>query len=355
MGFSGDRATSRKGRGWFFLALYIVTAGVSLLLFAYYKGLDWFVVSDSGIHASLIMLGVLLLYLVYPYLRHSGTSYLHTLSFPAILGLFAVFLGKLMLQWLWGDAEYQGFVEYTLPLRLAFVFLLFYGMSLLVFWQKEQERGWDMKEREAITEKLAIEAELHQLRLQLQPHFLFNSLNSVSALIGKNPAGARDMLLRLADFFRLTIQKSVASKEPFDCEWERIGLYLAIEKTRFGDRLQVHMEKEEALGDWAIPPLVVQPLVENAVKFGLYGVIDTVSIQINAYESQGMLHVAVSNPFDSDTLQPSGTGFGLESVRRRLYLLYGRQDLLHTQKRDGVFTAMLKIPQIHDKSSNNRR
>jgi hypothetical protein len=113
-----------------------VTAGVSLLLFAYYKCLDWFAVSDSGIHASLIMLGVFLLYLVYPYLRHSDTSYLHTLSFPGILGLSAVFLGKLLPQRLWGDAGYQGFVEYTLPLRLAFVFLLFYGMSLLVFWQK---------------------------------------------------------------------------------------------------------------------------------------------------------------------------------------------------------------------------
>lgn len=349
-----SKPTPISSKSWFFVCLFGVLAVTSMLLFRYYRGLDEFALVDSGIHAALITGGVVLLYQVYPYLRLSGATYLPALSFPAILALVVVFLGKIMLQWVWGKGDYVDFVAYFLPLRMAFVLLLFYGLSLLILWQQERERGWEVKEREVLTEKLARESELQHLRLQLQPHFLFNSLNSVSALIGKDPGRAREMLLQLADFFRMTIQKSGTAREPLDWEWQRIRLYLDIEKIRFGDRLQVEMDIAAGLGDWELPPLLMQPLVENAVKFGLYGVLDAVAIHIWAQEAQGMLRIAVSNPVDPDMSQPPGTGFGLDSVRRRLYLLYGRNDLLQQQLLDNVFTATLQIPTTHDRGSNHR-
>ncbi|MCC5936954.1 MAG: histidine kinase [Lunatimonas sp.] len=354
MDTSARRPVSKRGRGWFFAGLFGVLAGASMLLFLYYRGLDPFAITDSCLHAALVTAGVFLLYQVYPYLRLSGATYLPTLSFPAILALAVVFWGKMMLQWIWGKGDYLDLVEYSLPLRMAFVLLLFYGMSLWILWQQERERGWEIREREALTEKLARESELQHLRLQLQPHFLFNSLNSVSALVGKDPDRARQMVLQLADFFRMTIQKSGAVREPLDWEWQRIQLYLEIEKIRFGERLQVDMELADGLGDWELPPLLMQPLVENAVKFGLYGVMDTVAIRIRAREIQGMLRIEVSNPCDPDTPQLPGTGFGLDSVRRRLYLLYGRNDLLQYRLGDNVFSAMLQIPKTHDKGSNHR-
>ncbi|WP_209330498.1 sensor histidine kinase [Lunatimonas salinarum] len=345
---------TKGGSGWFYAGLFGVLAVAAILLFIYYRGLDEYILVDGGLHAALVTAGTFLLYQVYPFLRLSGPTYLPALSFPAILGLAVVFWGKIMLQWIWGEGDYLGFVEHSLPLRMAFVLLLFYGMSLWILWQQERERSWAVKEREMLTERLLRESELQHLRMQLQPHFLFNSLNSVSALMSRDPERARQMLLKLADFFRLSIQKHGAENEPLDREWQRIRLYLDIEKIRFGNRLQVDMVMGEGLEGWVLPALLMQPLVENAVKFGLYGVVDAVVIRIEAQEVQGVLHIVVSNPCDLDSLQPPGTGFGLDSVRRRLYLLYGRNDLLQYQLQNNRFTATLQIPKAHDKDSNHR-
>src|SRR5690242_18379991 len=102
-----------------------------------------------------------------------------------------------------------------------------------------------------------------------------------------------------------------------------------------------------------IPAMILQPLVENAIKFGLYDTTDDVCILIRAYREARQLRISVQNPFDATTSQPSGTGFGLNSVRRRLYLLFARQDLLETHADNNLFTVIIKIPQQHDQISHN--
>jgi two-component system LytT family sensor kinase len=195
-------------------------------------------------------------------------------------------------------------------------------------------------------EKLSKDAELAMLRQQLQPHFLFNTLNSISALVVSQPEEARRMIQLLSDFLRGTVKKDDQQFVAFSSELEQINLYLNIEKVRFGNRLHTIVEADEACNDLQVPPLLLQPLVENAVKFGLYGTIDAVAIRVSAKTENRQLKIRIENPFDAEGARPiRGTGFGLSSVQRRLYLLFSRNDLLRTQVKENIFVVSLKIPQ----------
>jgi two-component system LytT family sensor kinase len=187
---------------------------------------------------------------------------------------------------------------------------------------------------------------LSKLRQQLQPHFLFNSLNSISALVGTKPEEARKMIQELSDFLRGTIKKDDQQYVKLEEELKHLHLYLAIEKVRFGHRLKTEIKQEEQTNKMLLPPLLLQPLVENAIKFGLYDTIGEITIRLEAKVIDNHLCIRIENPFDPETSQPQpGTGFGLNSVQRRLYLLYGRNDLLSTQQNSTIFLTDLKIPQ----------
>ena len=188
------------------------------------------------------------------------------------------------------------------------------------------------------------EAELFKLRQQLQPHFLYNSLNSISALIIISPDKAQEMIGKLSDFLRSSVKRESEDTLPIDDELVYIQSYLDIESIRFGHRLQVHVEKEYT-GNAMIPPFLLQPILENAIKFGLYGNTGNVDIIIHIEKEGQMLILAITNPYDADMQPPKGTGFGLEGIQRRLYLMYARTDLLETRKDEKHFTTILKIPQ----------
>ena len=217
-------------------------------------------------------------------------------------------------------------------------------MSLLWYTQEEQKT---MNERKADTEILAREAELFKLRQQLQPHFLFNSLNSISALTGSQPEKARHMIQQLSDFLRGTLKRDDQQWSTLEEEIEYLGLYLDIEKVRFGHRLQTNIVYTEEVKDLKLPSLLLQPVVENAIKFGLYDTTGDVLITLNASKENNYLKIEVQNPFDPETSQPlKGTGFGLSSIQRRLFLLFARNDLLITKKYNTKFITTILIPQI---------
>ena len=216
-------------------------------------------------------------------------------------------------------------------------------MSLLWYNQEDQKR---MDAHKAEAERLAREAELFKLRQQLQPHFLFNSLNSISALTGTQPEKARHMINQLSEFLRGTLKKDEKQWNTLEEEMQYLQLYLDIEKVRFGHRLQTDIFCEDAAVNLNLPSMLLQPVVENAIKFGLYDTTGEVLIKINAKKLDNTLEVAVENPFDPETSQPlKGTGFGLPSIQRRLFLLFARQDLLNTKKEDNHFTTTIIIPQ----------
>lgn len=244
------------------------------------------------------------------------------------------------------DADYLLFIDKSMPLR-GIVALLILSFVTLFFWMwnnmKEQK---EKEQRQNDAEQLVKEAELAKLRQQLQPHFLFNSLNSISALAGSKPAEARKMIQQLSDFLRGTLKKDGQSKITFKEEIEHLKLYLEIEKVRFGHRLQIEMNISDNTLMTEIPPLIIQPIVENAIKFGLYDTVDDITISLSSYIKENHLFIEVKNPFDAETQTANqGTGFGLSYIQRRLFLLYSRNDLLSTEKKDNQFITTLKIPQ----------
>lgn len=274
--------------------------------------------------------------------------YLYVLIVSGSLSAIWLLLTKLVLKNIYKtDALYLQALGQTSTIRYAFAFLILACTILLgLIWYTQKEL-LNESQRKADTERLAREAELNKLRQQLQPHFLFNSLNSISALTGSQPEKARHMIQQLADFLRGTLKKEEQQWTSFEEELQYLQLYLDIEKVRFGYRLQTSIEYDEPVLQMKLPPLILQPLVENAIKFGLYDTVGDVTILISAKANAGMLEVAVQNPFDESTAIPmKGTGFGLSSIRRRLFLLFARQDLLQVKKEDGQFITIISIPQI---------
>ncbi|MFN4314257.1 MAG: sensor histidine kinase [Chitinophagaceae bacterium] len=241
---------------------------------------------------------------------------------------------------------YESFLTRSLIIRYS-IGVLVVGIVTMVainwhswFEQKETDR------RKTDAERMARDAELYKLRQQLQPHFLFNSLNSINALIGSRPAEARKMVQQLSDFLRGTIRKEETQWVSLQEELQYLQLYLDIEKVRFGNRLSTNIQIAEATLALKLPALLLQPIVENAIKFGLYDTIGETVIELKTSLDNQELIVEVSNPFDPETASPQkGTGFGLKSVQRRLYLLFGRADLLQTSSRDQHFVTKVRVPQ----------
>lgn len=155
------------------------------------------------------------------------------------------------------------------------------------------------------------------------------------------------MVQQLSDFLRGTIKKEETQWVSLQEEMQYLQLYLDIEKVRFGNRLATAIESDEATQQLKLPALLLQPIVENAIKFGLYDTVGETIIRIETRQEGKELVVKVSNPFDPETSSPKqGTGFGLKSVHRRLYLLFARADLLTTEAKDNIFTTTVKIPQL---------
>ena len=244
------------------------------------------------------------------------------------------------------DIEYISMLEKANLLRFSVAFLIITCVALVrwiynIMLKKQMSEG-----RKSDAEKLLKEAELTGLRQQLQPHFLFNSLNSISALAGTRPEESRKMIQQLSDFLRGTLKKDDQQLRPLKDELTHLQLYLDIEKVRFGHRLKTEINCDEKSLNLLLPPLLLQPIVENAIKFGLYDTIGEITVQLIAKVEGGNLIVTIINPFDLQTAQPRpGTGFGLSSVQRRLYLIYSRNDLLHINHANNLFTTTLKIPQ----------
>ena len=253
-----------------------------------------------------------------------------------------------------GD-NYAEVIHASWSIRFGAGFLLISSMSMfsLLWYSQQEQKETDSRKTEA--EQLSKEAELFKLRQQLQPHFLFNSLNSISALTGSNPEKARHMIQQLSDFLRGTLRKNEQQWNTLEEELKYLQLYLDIEKVRFGHRLQTEIIFTDENLRFKLPALLLQPVVENAIKFGLYDTIGQVIIKIIAATENDYLKIIVQNPFDVETSQPfQGTGFGLSSIQRRLFLLFARNDLLQTKKENGHFITTILIPQISDGNKSKK-
>jgi hypothetical protein len=196
------------------------------------------------------------------------------------------------------------------------------------------------------TEVTAREAELRALRAQLNPHFLFNSLNSINALVGSDPEGARRMCEGLGDFLRRTLALGARDSVTLGEELALVERYLGIEQVRFGERLRVERAVDPDAAICRVPPLLLQPLVENAIKHGIQDMVDGGAIRIEARREGELLRVVVENPVDEAAPARRGEGLGLENVRRRLEVFGARDARLHSARKGDRFRVTLTLPAL---------
>jgi LytS/YehU family sensor histidine kinase len=191
---------------------------------------------------------------------------------------------------------------------------------------------------------LARDAELKALKAQVNPHFLFNSLNSISALTSIDASRARDMCVMLGDFLRLTLGLGEKTLVRFAEELELLQKYMAIEKVRFGERLKMSETiQEDSKACW-LPPLLLQPLVENAVKHGIASLPEGGEVRLAAERQNGRLEIVVENSWDPEAPPRRSGGMGLKNVRHRLEARYGKDASLRVNTEGELFQVSLSLP-----------
>jgi two-component system sensor histidine kinase AlgZ len=191
---------------------------------------------------------------------------------------------------------------------------------------------------------LAREAELRAFKAQIDPHFLFNSLNAVAALCGTRPEDARRMSQLLADFFRLTLRVGKMDRITLAEEIDLVSRYLAIEKVRFGDRLNTRIAVDDAASRCAVPPLLLQPLVENAVRHGIASMLEGGTVSLDAAVDDGLLRIRIENPADPDRSHARGEGIGLQNARGRLSAMSEGRAKLTAEESRGSFRVAIEVP-----------
>jgi hypothetical protein len=263
----------------------------------------------------------------------------------------------------WGAALARGFgIDPGRATRLGDLVPLFmagvplYLLSVMAHYMILAFEASRAAERQVFASQVtAREAELRALRAQLNPHFLFNSLNSISALAAPDPEAARRMCQLLGDFLRQSLSLGGRTRVTLGEELGLADRYLAIEQVRFGARLGVDKQADEGALCCLVPPLLLQPLVENAVKHGVADRVEGGTIRIDARRRGDALVVEVENPRDPDAPPRRGQGLGLENVRARLDALDPRHTRVDVDRTPDRFRVTLTLPAIADGEGGDGR
>lgn len=296
----------------------------------------------------LIALGLSLWYpLVYTKKQESTTRLLMN-NLLASLALLTLWFGvSHMLTTALLD-KYPHYIELTqriIPLRLltgAFLLMILMAMyHLFIFYHHLEEQKYKAMQ---LTKQVR-EAELKALKAQLNPHFLFNSLNSIGSLTITDPDGARVMLNQLSDFLRYSLHRNHSDLISLREELKNMNRYLEIEKVRFGDRLICETEYTSQSLDLKMPAMLLQPIYENAIKHGLYESIEPVTIRTYCQVNNGNLEISIINNYDPEAITAKGEGVGIEHVRNTLSNVYNQESLLTISRENNHFEVSLTIPQ----------
>lgn len=199
--------------------------------------------------------------------------------------------------------------------------------------------------KESELKALVKEAELHALKSQINPHFLFNSLNSISSLTMSDPQKAQEMVINLSSLMRYSLKFNQNEKVPLNTEIDNIKIYLQIEKVRFGSKLNPVFNIDENALKASIPNMILQPLFENAIKYGVYEATEPVDIITGCCIKDDFLEITISNTFDPEVLLKKGEGIGLRNIRDRLQIIFNNPGLLKIENLNNTFTVTLLVPQ----------
>ena len=273
-------------------------------------------------------------------LNHLGTVFIVT--------FFWIFAGTFLLKSTFGFSDaYNTFLDESFVWRiisgvfLYFVIILIY--YLIIYYADLQD-----KIRQEAELKLTIkETELNALKSQINPHFLFNSLNSISSLTITTPAKAQEMIIKLGEYLRYSLMHDETNLTKFSTELDNAMTYMEIEKIRFGDKLKIKNKIDAICLQKEIPAMILQPLYENAIKHGVYESTGVVTIQTNCVFNNNVMEVVIKNDYDPTSVQRKGEGIGLKNVKNRMKLIFGRTDLVEIKKEESTFEVKLVFPEIH--------
>lgn len=225
--------------------------------------------------------------------------------------------------------------------------LLLYLLAVAVHYLVAASAASRESRKRALEADIAArEAELRVLRAQIDPHFLFNSLNSISALVGRDPERARRMCASLGDLLRSSIQLGRLNSISLDDELSMVNRYLEIEKVRLGDRLDVAEQVEESTRQCLVPPFLLQPVMENALKHGIGNLLEGGIVTLSTDLREDRLWIVVDNPVDPEASPQPGTGTGLSNLRKRLRGVYGEDAVLRAGRDGARFRVEMSLPAV---------
>lgn len=340
-----------KNRTYFmsFFGLWVVIFAIHTMIIFYFYDLPFMVsLADSAIFNFLFAaIGFNLWYVIRFNLRETPNAVdliiNHLIVAVVIIAIWLSF-SYFSLVYFYEDSAYVQFLNESLPWRAVtgvFYYLLFILFYYMILYYEDLQ---DKLKIEGELQSLVKEAELNALKSQINPHFLFNSLNSISSLTITNPDKAQDMVIKLSDFLRYSLSHDKNEKASLKQEFENLHRYLEIEKVRFGKRLKFIEKIPENCINFEIPNMILQPLIENSIKHGVYNSTEEVQVELSCREDNGYIIIEITNDYDPDAIKKVGKGIGLKNIKNRLQLIYQRQDLLETIAEKMVFRAILKIP-----------
>ncbi|NQU87084.1 MAG: histidine kinase [Mariniphaga sp.] len=237
----------------------------------------------------------------------------------------------------WNDTE--------LPARIFGGYMLYVIYVVFFYAITYYQNFKDKVSKESELKALVKEAELHALKSQINPHFLFNSLNSISSLTMSDPQKAQEMVINLSSIMRYSLKYGQNEVVTFGTEIENIKLYLHIEKVRFGSKLNPVFNIEDDCLKGKIPNMILQPIFENAIKYGVYEATEPVDIITTCRTIDDFLEITIYNTYDPEVLHKKGEGIGLRNIRDRLQIIYNNPGLINVKDLNNTFTVTLMIPQ----------
>ncbi len=332
-----------------YVIIWFVIIGVHFAVLHWYYQIPFYICAFDSIlfNTFFAFLGISLWYVVRYNKPKSNFVYLllnHGVSALIIVGFWLI-SGYLILRYAINNVHYLSFLDSSFPWRIVSgifyysAFILVY--YVVVYYQDIQEKV----KQEANLKTLIKEAELKALKNQINPHFLFNSLNSVSSLTLNSPLKAQEMIIKLSEYLRYSLKNGEQNLVVLKTEIANIKLYLEIEKIRFGTRLNFNFKNIKQYADKKIPAMILQPLIENAIKHGVYESTTPININLTCQLLNQKLAITISNEFNPKSKIKTGEGVGLKNIQQRLFLTYKQTNLVSINKTANTFTVGIKFPQ----------
>lgn len=347
----GHPVVNNRSRLLIYMLIWIVVAiPYIIFMYSYFKLDVWVAIADSLVSVIWFsLLGLLIWYFV-RYNPFDKRKYENVIINHFVAAIIVVLVWLALIYYslykIPFEQDYDSFFRETFWWRV-FNGIMLYLVTMMVYYtifyfQDQQER----MEREASLNTSIKDAELNALKAQINPHFLFNSLNSVNALITLEPERARSMVLNLSDYLRYSIKSDIKEKTPFKKELENLHRYIEIEKMRFDDRLVYDEQIDSTCAHIPVPNMILQPIIENAVKHGTTASGRPEAINLKASCENGSLKVQIENTYDKDGASKRGTGIGMKNTQERMRLTYNRNDLFQFNKSNDKFTVSLIFPAV---------